>query len=278
MLLVAVFALTFYPLVKAFTLGQIQVWINGLFALALLCWVIGRKGASGALIGFICLVKPHFGLFLLWAALRREWRFAIGCTVVGAVGLATSIAAFGVADHFDYLGVLSYLSQRGEGYYPNQSVNGLLNRLVGIGAPELYGNLVFFPDRFPPFNPLVYAGSLVSGAVILIAALLHRRHDRVIDFATMAVSATMAAPIAWEHHYGVLLPIFAAALASGAHRAAWWCWLGVSFVLTSTFIAAANLLAPTALNIAQSYLFAGSLILLVLLHASGYMPSVPKRA
>ena len=30
-------ALTFYPLVKAFSLGQIQVWINGLFAVALLC-------------------------------------------------------------------------------------------------------------------------------------------------------------------------------------------------------------------------------------------------
>src|SRR5262249_44546416 len=80
--------LTFYPAVKAFTLGQIQVWINGLFALALLCFAAGRKTVSGALLGLICLIKPHYGVFLLWAALRREWRFAGACVVVGGIGLA----------------------------------------------------------------------------------------------------------------------------------------------------------------------------------------------
>ncbi len=33
--IVLALALTFYPLVKAYTLGQIQNWLNGLFALAL---------------------------------------------------------------------------------------------------------------------------------------------------------------------------------------------------------------------------------------------------
>ena len=52
-------ALTFYPLVKAYTLGQIQNWLNGLFALALWCWVSGRKVPSGILIALMALVKPH---------------------------------------------------------------------------------------------------------------------------------------------------------------------------------------------------------------------------
>ena len=123
-------ALTFYPLVKAFSLGQIQVWINGLFAVALLAWATGRRTASGALMGVLCLIKPHYGLFVLWALLRKEWRFAFACVAAGCVGLIGSLAVFGLANHLDYLPVLSHLAERGETYYPNHSVNGLLNRLM----------------------------------------------------------------------------------------------------------------------------------------------------
>jgi len=274
--LIVAFALTFYPAVKAFTLGQIQVWINGLFALALLCWIADRKAIGGALVGLICLIKPHYGIFLLWAVLRREWRFAMACAVTGGIGLAASIAVFGLADHIDYLRALSYMSQHGEAYYPNQSVNGLLNRLISVTEPRLYANLEFMADRFPPFNPWVYGGTVVAAAVILLAALVlprRREHegkggDSTIDFCIMAVSATIASPIAWEHHYGILLPVFAVLLAGAPARRGWWLfWLALSYALVSSFIPAANLLAPTVLNVAQSYLFAGAVIVLLLLYA-----------
>src|SRR5262249_1745843 len=102
LVLALAFALTFYPPAKASPLGEMQVWLSGLFALGLLCWIAERKAIGGALIGLICLIKPHYGIFLLWAALRREWRFAIACAVTGGVGLAASIAAFGLAEHIDY--------------------------------------------------------------------------------------------------------------------------------------------------------------------------------
>src|SRR5262245_1329946 len=266
--LVIAFTLTFYPAVKAFTLGQIQVWINGLFALALLCWIAGRKAAGGVLIGLICLIKPHYAVFLLWAAFRREWRFVLACAATGAIGLAASVAAYGVADHVDYLRALSFMSQHGEAYYPNQSVNGLLNRLAGLAEPQLYNNLEFQIGGFPPFNPWVYGGTMVAAAVILLTAIFHRRSDRVIDFCTMAVSATIASPIAWEHHYGVLLPIFAVLLAGPSTRGARLFWLVLSYVLASTFIPHPNLLAATAWNVLQSYLFAAAIIVLLLLHTA----------
>jgi len=265
-LLVIAFALTFYPAVKAFTLGQIQVWINGLFALALLCWIAGRKAACGALVGLICLIKPHYGVFLLWAAVRREWGFALAGVAIGGLGLAASIVVFGFADHVDYLRALSYMSQHGESYYPNQSVNGLLNRLMSIAEPQLYGNLEFFTDRFPPFNPWVYGATMATALVLLASAILRRRQDRVIDFCTMAVSATIASPIAWEHHYGILLPVFAALLAGAPKRRSFWAWFLLSYVLASSFIPATHLLAATWLNPAQSYLFAAGVVLLILLH------------
>src|SRR6202043_3661510 len=51
-------SLLFYPVMEAFSLGQIQVWIDTIFTLSALAWLAGRKGLSGVLIGLICLLKP----------------------------------------------------------------------------------------------------------------------------------------------------------------------------------------------------------------------------
>jgi hypothetical protein len=267
-LVAAGLTLTFYPIVKAYSLGQIQVWINGLFALTLVCWAAERRALAGLLIGTVCLIKPHYALFLLWAMLRREWRFVVAAAATIAVGLAASVAAFGWANHVDYLRVLSFLSQRGEAYFPNQSVNGLLNRLMGVGNPLLYVNLELKAGQFPPFNPWVYGGTLATSAALLLSAIWRRggNDDRVWDFSRMAVSCTMASPIAWEHHYGVLLPVFAVAFAASVGNRSRIGWLAVSYVLISNFIPATNLLAPSFLNVLQSHLLAGAVILLIILH------------
>jgi alpha-1,2-mannosyltransferase len=262
------FTLTFYPIMKACTLGQIQVWLDALFALSLLMWMMGRKTLSGFLIGLVCLVKPHFGLFLIWALVRREWRFIACCSATICIGLAASIATFGWADHIDYLRALSYMAQHGEAYYPNQSINGLLNRLMSVSEPKHYNNLTFDIEKFAPFNPWIYGATVISSSLILLAAIARRREaeDRIVDFCRMAVSLTVAAPIAWEHHYGILLPIFAIMLPRTIHYYSRMIWLMVSYVLVSNFISATNLLASTFLNVGQSYLLAGAFILLALLY------------
>jgi len=266
------FALTFYPIVKAFTLGQIQIWLNGLFALSLLCWATGWKASSGVLIGLMCLVKPHYGLFVLWAALRREWRFTVACVVAGVAGLVASIAAFGWTDNIDYLQVFWFLSQHGEVYYPNQSFNGLLNRLMTLVDPDRYNSLGFDDNGFPPFNPWIYAGTVATSLALLSAALFRRGNegdqDRVLDFCTMALCITMASPIAWEHHYGILFPIFAVLLASVIGSRTRLILLAVSYMVISNFFPVANLLANTVFNVAQSYLLFAALVVLALLHTA----------
>jgi alpha-1,2-mannosyltransferase len=262
------FTLTFYPVMKAYTLGQIQVWLNSIFALSLLMWVIGRKTLSGFLIGLICLVKPHFGLFLIWALVRREWRFIGTCAATVCIGVAASVLVYGWADHIDYLRALSYMAERGEAYYPNHSINGLLNRLMSVSDPQHYNNLVFDIKKFAPFNPWIYGATVASSSVILLFAIVWRREtdDRVVDFCRMAASLTIAAPIAWEHHYGIFLPIFAIMLPRTIGSRARIFLLAASYILVSTFILATNLLAPTLWNVGQSYLLFGALILLGLLY------------
>ncbi|MEA3111351.1 MAG: alpha,2-mannosyltransferase, partial [Caballeronia sp.] len=161
-------ALLFCPLLRAFDLGQVQVWINTLFALSALAWLLGRKQLAGVLIGLICLLKPQFIMFMVWGLLRREWRFLMGWGAVTAVGLVASLAVFGVQNHLDYIAVLRALSRTGEAFIENQSFNGLLNRLYGTDEnPALWKQ-----HDFPLFNPIVYAGTLLSSAVLIGAALL----------------------------------------------------------------------------------------------------------
>jgi alpha-1,2-mannosyltransferase len=108
--------------------------------------------------------------------------------------------------------------------------------------------------------------------VLLSTALLRRGNegdpDRTFDFCAMALSITIASPIAWEHHYGTIFPVLAVLLASVVGNRVRLILLVVSYVLVSNLIAAANLLAPTVFNVAQSYLLAGALIALALLHTA----------
>jgi hypothetical protein len=267
-LLVFGFTLGFYPAVKAFTLGQIQLWINSIFALGLLLFLLDRKTASGVLMGLVCLMKPHYGLFTVWGALNREWRFTAACVVMGAIGLFFSIWVYGWANHTDYLRVLSFMSERGESFYANQSVNGLLNRLASLSAPELYANVNFEPFRFPPYKAWVYWATIASSAVILLTGLLRKSAsmNRGLAFSIVAVSLTLASPIAWEHHYGVLLPVFALMAGGLATYPGRLAALALSYIFVSNFISAFNLLAPTPFNVLQSYTLAGGVALLILMH------------
>lgn len=267
--LAGVAVLSFYPVMMAYHLGQLQVWINMLFAMACLAWAGERRALAGVLIGLICLLKPQFGLFALWALLRREWRFLAALCVTGALGLLISILLFGFKNHLEYLSVLQFLSQHGESYWANQSMNGLLHRFVGHGVTEWVAN------DFPPFDSFVYGGSLIATIAILGLALSARRgagpEAALMDFMLAALAFTAASPIAWEHHYGVLAPIFAALFAvtlaqpQSAARSRWIAALAVCFIFAANCFSFTLNWADAPLNIVQSYLFFAALGVLAML-------------
>ncbi|MGP1381922.1 MAG: glycosyltransferase family 87 protein [Thainema sp.] len=268
--LLILLGLSFYPAIRAYSLGQIQAWINALFAVMLWCWMKEKKQISGVLGGLICLIKPQYAVILLWSLLRKQWRFAIAFMVTAAAGGLIAIALFGIENNLDYLKVLSYISKHGEAYYPNQSVNGLLNRLLFNGS-----NLKWTSDAFAPFNIWVYLGTLASSLLLLILALRPPQSKQLrgstFDFATIALTTTMASPIAWEHHYGILLPIYAFVLPQIFQYRIWANWtlpiLGLSYLLTSNYLYVAKHFAQLPLlNLLQSYLFFGSLLILLSLY------------
>jgi hypothetical protein len=269
--LVVIASLTFYPLIKAYSLGQIQAWLNALFAALVLAWMTGRKGAAGAALGLMCLVKPTYGLLYVWGLLRRETRFVISGVVVIGMGLGVSLWRYGLHDHVEYLQVLSYIARRGESFYANQSVNGLLNRALFNGS-----NLEWQDHEFAPFHPVVYAGTMIAFVALGVASL--RRPERnagaTIDLATAALWVTLTAPVAWEHHYGILVPIYAAITPLVLAR----CPLGrftgaglaLSYLVAANYFQFTNHFAGTWLNPVQSYLLCAALLAWMMLYRSAH--------
>jgi alpha-1,2-mannosyltransferase len=261
--------LTFYPVTRGFVLGQIQTWLTCLFAGAVLAWLSGREGVSGVLIGLIVSVKPQLGVLLLWGAVHRRRRFLIGSAVTVLALEAVSLWRYGLGNHLDYLRVLSYMATHGESFFANQSVNGFLARLLHVG-----NNLEWDARNFPPFHPVVYYGTLISSLAMIGLALWWRwkrngRETALLKFCAAALLLTMASPIAWEHHYGVLAPIYAAVagiiVKERPHRIRILC-LAASYVLCSNAFPFTNYAADTAWNFVQSYLFAGAALLLLTLY------------
>lgn len=261
--------LLFFPLLYAEVLGQLQVWISALFVAACIAWVTGRRVSAGVLIGLICLLKPQFGLFALWGLLRKEWHFTGALAATGAAGLALSVMLYGFGNHLAYLEVLSYISSHGEAFWANQSANGLLQRVFANGNSAEFEAL-----SFPPFHAGVYIGTLLVTVAILIGVFALRRRDgaavSLYDFMLAALAFTAASPVAWEHHYGVLMPIFAVLATAwvcsaprsglGKHGAG----LGLAFVLASVPLwGLTSLTGP--LHVLQSHLYFAALGILVVL-------------
>jgi alpha-1,2-mannosyltransferase len=263
--LVIVSSLSFYPLVRAYVLGQIQTWLNCLFALSLWFWLKNRKEISGACLGLVSIIKPQMGLFLFWGLIRKYWKFSLMIGGFAAFFLGISIWRYGMPAHLKYLEVLSFIAGRGETYFPNQSVNGLVNRLLMNG-----NNLEWDAFRFAPPNEIVRIVTLLTSILLIGGVLFFNKRVQEIDswlgFVTAGLAFTLASPVAWEHHYGILLPIFALAFPKAWELRSRWkggiVWLMVSYLLTDNLYLFVNATVSTPWNILQSYLFFGALILL----------------
>jgi alpha-1,2-mannosyltransferase len=263
--LAVIATLTFFPFMVSYRAGQIQTWINVLFAAAVLaCWH-GRPIVGGALIGVASLIKPQLGLLGLWALLSAEWAFLGALAATVALGVGLSIALFGWGPHVEYLEVLRYIAARGETFFPNQSVNGLMNRLLHNGDSAVW------MEHFPEANATVFAATTLSSALLIAGGLLaaRRRGAGLAGFALMGLTATMASPIAWDHHYGVLLPVFAylftALRARPPFGRATQALLAICYFLSSHCFYVARRLEHSAWGFTQSYLLLGAIMAYVLL-------------
>ena len=253
----------FYPASIAVRLGQTQPSVVFLFTVAVWFWLRGSRSLAGAALGIAALIKAPLLLFLVWGVLRRERGFLIAFSCVYAAFLGVSILIFGVQAHVEYVQVGQYVSQRGESLYANQSINGLLNRM--FQGPDWRGWSYNF-KAYPPYNPVVHIGTLINAiCVIAIALFLPKKEKRgtIFDFAGMAFATILAAPLAWEHHYATLLPIYALLFLRFPKTRF---LLAISFVFVGTLIEPLININSPPWSIVQSYVLFGAIIPAVILY------------
>ncbi|MBV8901743.1 MAG: DUF2029 domain-containing protein [Verrucomicrobia bacterium] len=212
-LIVIVAGVSFYPLIVGYESGQIQVVLDALTAAALFFFLRGSKLLAGVCIGLCCLVKPQYALILIWSLLRGERRLTGGFLLAVIPVVFVSCIHYGLTSFLDYLKVLGILAKRGEAYWYNQSLNGLLHRFWDPHAATVADRI---GSPLPPYRWVVHVASTIAAACMLLFALAARgpkfrdHQRRTVDLAVIIVAATVASPVAWNHHYGVLFPVFAA--------------------------------------------------------------------
>jgi len=258
--------LTFYPLVLSYRLGQIQTWLAMGFVIAVWLWMRGHLRASGVVIGLMTLVKPQFGLLLIWAAMRRRWSFFTTFATTLAAGTAASLALYGLNEHLDYVKVLSLLSRHGESFHMNQSVNGLLNRFL------FTGDMSYSTFYLPEYNPIVHVATFTTSILLIAGALFIPRKNRggLADLLLICFTCTIASPVAWTHHYSVLLPLIAALFvwSSVSKPLGRWTLPAVCFgyLLLGTYLGGFFNFSDSRMNVVQSYPFFGAITTLALLY------------
>jgi len=261
-----VFVMLFYPLIFSLYLGQIQSFILVLVSFAYIFFIKDKKWAAGLLLGICASIKPQWIIIILWALLRKEKQLLWGATISAAIFFILSIELYGLHNLLEYQTVLAYLSQHGESYYLNQSINGLVNRLLMNGI-----NTEFKFDSIPPYHATVYFSTLVSSVILILFALLWRVREKptIVDLSIVILCLTIASPVAWNHHYVVLLPIFASIIPSIINNPSKKSSVGLLLITvcitTQNFEGLTNQLSESAWNILQSSLFFGGLLTLAFL-------------
>ncbi len=263
--------LFFYPLIRGNWLGQAQTVITLLFTVAFYAWLEGNEILSGVAMGLTVLIKPQYGLLLFWTLIRKKYSAFLSGTICVAVGTLASIAVFGWHQNLGYVSLLQFLSRHGESYSANQSMNGVLNRLLMNG-----NNLQWSNTDFPPYRPVVYYGTVLSSVLFLATALFlpwsRVRKGSVADLACFSLAVTMASPVAWEHHYAILLPMLIWLWFADyglRDKGRWGLVFAVIWVVSADYLSPADLVASIpGLNILQSTLYLAAWAVFILLMKS----------
>ena len=259
--------LIFYPLIFSIYLGQIQTGILFLTTLAFLTFSKKQYTLTGVLFGICICIKPQWVLIILWACIRKQWSMVLGAISVATIFSLIAMYLYGLNNFFDYLNVLGFLSKHGESYYINQSFNGLINRSLHNGI-----NIEFLFHSIPPYNPIVHYATLVFNFSLIVFVLVWRRNSvpNLVDISIVVLGLTLASPIAWNHHYTILIPIFAVITPIVLSKNIFGKWslpiMIILWLLTSqNYEIFTNQLSSTGWNFLQSTLFLGALLVFLVL-------------
>jgi alpha-1,2-mannosyltransferase len=168
------------------------------------------KGAATGIAAGIKLVPALFIVYLLITRRFREALVAIGAfavtVIIGFAVLPSPSVPYWFGGEFFQAGRTGFV-----GVYQNQSLRGILTRLIG----SVNGAVV----------PWLIVAVVVVIAGLAAAVLLHNAGHEFAGLMACALTALLASPISWDHHWVWIAPglalIIDTAVRAGRARAVW---------------------------------------------------------
>ena len=232
-----------YPVWHHLKIGQSSLLVLLLLAASLALLRRGRETAAGAILSGAILLKLTPVIFVALFLIRRRWR-AAGAAIggVAALSLLSGFAA-GWKAQVTYFTRMVPLLSAGTAFYPNQSLNGFLTRLLSLGDDRKADLSVGLPEARLLAGA---AAAIVLGLSLLLVWRRRREAEFAAEedgFALLVVASLLASPISWEHHYvALLLPAWILVsrwCAIGAARRGAASWAGVALALSGSYIGVA---------------------------------------
>jgi len=256
----------YYPATVCLRLGQVEILLFLLIALAFLALKRGRDEWAGAALGFATAIKFFPGALILFLAWKRKWKAAAWGLGVGAVALAASILIAGPDNFAAYTEAWGVYAGGAFSAFPlNQSLNGFFSRLF---RPN-----VFWPTLRGLELPGLATGLWLGGAAVLGAALawLTRKptdaRDRRFDmeFSAAILVLLLAQPHSQVYAFvWVLLPLIVVACRAVSTYP--WSWLEVGALVLGYFMLGRQWfqLPPIPVRFVRSHVMFGALLLTAL--------------
>jgi hypothetical protein len=180
--------------------GQMNEVVLLSLAVAFWAWIRGDEITCGLALGFGGVAKLAPAALLLLLLARRWWRGAAAGAAVGALALLAGGLTIGVRRSIEWITQVLPALQRADGWYFNQSLGGLISRLVDHSVGHVQPTL--------PWLQAVVTG--ISAACLLAAAAVVRRGNagadrRALEFSAGVVAMVLAGSVAWWDDYSSLL-------------------------------------------------------------------------
>jgi Glycosyltransferase family 87/WD40-like Beta Propeller Repeat len=224
--------LAYVSLATNLILGHYYIFLLFVFSAALFCLLRGRPWTGGALLGLIFALKLYAGPFLLYFAVRRQWRALWGMMAsVAALALA-AIAWFGPDAVWFY--TTSVMTRGLDGsivdpYNPGLGSMSVLLRRLFVPEPELNPHPLANAPTLFFFLQALYG---LGGLMLALLALPRKPEDHAADQPALAwfilVLFALSPITAYSHFILLLAPV--ALLLRGAPRA-WSAGLILLYVL-----------------------------------------------
>jgi hypothetical protein len=192
--------LLFAPALYNLWHGQMNEVVLLSLAVAFWAWVRGDEVTCGLALGVGGVAKLAPAALLLLLLARRWWRGAAAGAGVGLVALVAGVLTLGVQRSVEWVTQVLPALQRADGWYFNQSLGGLVSRVVDHSVWQVQPSL-------PWLQVVVTAASaaclLGVAAVVRVGSAGTDR--RALEFSAGVVAMVLAGSVAWWDDYSSLL-------------------------------------------------------------------------